>query len=148
MTAAPAARVDTSQYRWLGSVRGRLGYAFDNWLLFGTGGWAFTNIRHTNDFGAGDSFDNNRSGWTVGGGIEYALTPNWTTRLDYRYFDFGSYSRSAPTNASCPTRSATHCKPSRSDCRTSSDRCHRPCESPAACRGAFSLRTDCGINLS
>ena len=94
--------VNTSHYRWLGSVRGRIGYAFDNWLLFGTGGWAFTNIRHTNDNAAGESFDSARSGWTVGGGIEYALTPNWTTRLDYRYFDFGSYSRPAPTNGIVP----------------------------------------------
>ena len=94
--------VDSSQYRWLGSVRGRVGYAFDNWLLFGTGGWAFANIRHTNDSGVGDSFDNTRSGWTVGGGVEYALTPNWTARLDYRYFDFGSYSREAPANGIAP----------------------------------------------
>ena len=98
--------VDQSEYRWLGSVRGRIGYAFDNWLLFGTGGWAFANIRHTNSSGttivATDSFDNSRSGWTVGGGIEYAVTPNWTTRLDYRYFDFGSYSNSAPANGVFP----------------------------------------------
>jgi outer membrane immunogenic protein len=90
--------VDTSQYRWLGSLRGRIGYAFDNWLPFVTGGWAFANIRHTNDGGTGDTFDNARSGWTLGGGVEYAITSNWTTRLDYRYFDFGSYSRSAPPN--------------------------------------------------
>jgi outer membrane immunogenic protein len=94
--------VDQSHFRWLGSVRGRVGYAFDNWLPFITGGWAFANIRHTNDFGAGDSFDNARSGWTLGGGIEYAVTPNWTTRLDYRYFDFGSYSNAAPANGVFP----------------------------------------------
>lgn len=87
---------DQSTYRWLGSVRGRLGYAVNNWLFFGTGGWAFANIRHSNNFGVTDTFDNTRSGWTVGGGVEYAFMPNWTARVDYRYFDFGSYSRSTP----------------------------------------------------
>jgi outer membrane immunogenic protein len=94
--------LDQSTYRWLGSVRGRLGYAANNWLFFGTGGWAFANIRHFNDGGAGDSFNNTRSGWTLGGGVEYAFLPNWTVRADYRYFDFGSYSRSAPANLVVP----------------------------------------------
>jgi len=93
---------DSSQYRWLGSVRGRLGYAFDRWLVFGTGGWAVANIRHTSTFGVGDSFDTTRNGWTAGAGIEYAFTPNWTARADYRYFDFGSYSRAAPPNGVFP----------------------------------------------
>jgi outer membrane immunogenic protein len=94
--------VDTSEYRWLGSVRGRLGYAMNNWLLFGTGGWAFANIRHTNDGAPTDSFNNNVSGWTVGGGVEYAFMRNWTARLDYRYYDFGGYTRSAPANGITP----------------------------------------------
>jgi outer membrane immunogenic protein len=93
---------DQSTYRWLGSVRGRLGYAANNWLFFGTGGWAFANIRHGNNGAPTDTFDNTRSGWTVGGGVEYAFLPNWTVRADYRYFDFGSYSRSAPANAVNP----------------------------------------------
>ncbi len=104
--AGAGGTVDQSQYRWLGSVRGRIGYAFDNWLLFGTGGWAFANIRHTNSSGTTivttDSFDTTRSGWTLGGGVEYAFMPNWTVRADYRYFDFGSYSRSAPANGIFP----------------------------------------------
>jgi outer membrane immunogenic protein len=94
--------LDSTDYRWIGSLRGRLGYAIDNWLLFGTGGWAFANVRHFNNGGAGDSFDNTMSGWTLGGGVEYAFMPNWTARLDYRYFNFGSYSRTAPTNGVVP----------------------------------------------
>lgn len=85
---------DSSNYRWLGSMRGRLGYAFDNWMLFGTGGWAFANISHSNS--SGDNFSTTRSGWTVGGGVEYAFLRNWTARLDYRYYDFGSYSGATP----------------------------------------------------
>ena len=93
---------DSSQYRWLGSLRGRVGYAVDRWLVFGTGGWAFANVRHTSNFGIGDSFTNTLSGWTVGGGVEYAIQPNWTVRADYRYFDFGSYSRATPANGVFP----------------------------------------------
>ena len=49
-----------------------------------------------------DSCDDTRSGWTVGGGVEYAFMPNWTVRADYRYFDFGSYTRGAPANGVAP----------------------------------------------
>lgn len=94
--------VDESKYRWLGSVRGRIGYAFNNFLVFGTGGWAFANIDHTNFGPPVDSFNNDRSGWTLGGGVEYAFQKNWTARVDYRYYDFGTYTRSAPTNGILP----------------------------------------------
>jgi len=94
--------LDSSTYRWLGSLRGRVGYAFDRWLVFGTGGWAFANVRHFNNGAPGDTFDNTLSGWAVGGGVEYAFMPSWTVRADYRYFDFGSYSRSAPANGVSP----------------------------------------------
>jgi outer membrane immunogenic protein len=98
--------LDESRYRWLGSVRGRLGYAANNWLFFGTGGWAFANIRHTSSSGllilTTDSFDNGRNGWTLGGGVEYAFLQNWTARVDYRYYDFGTYTRAAPTNGIAP----------------------------------------------
>jgi outer membrane immunogenic protein len=93
---------DESKYRWLGSVRGRAGYAFNNWLFFGTGGWAFANIQHSNNGFPTDTFNNNRSGWTLGGGVEYAFQQNWTARIDYRYYDLGTYTRSAPTNGIAP----------------------------------------------
>jgi outer membrane immunogenic protein len=38
-----------------------------------------------------DSFSSGRVGWTVGGGVEYAIDPNWTVRAEYRYTDFGSF---------------------------------------------------------
>ena len=93
---------DTSEYRWLGSIRGRAGFAFNNFLVFGTGGWAYANIRHTNNAAPTDTFDNDMSGWTIGGGVEYALLPRWTVRADYRYYDFGSYTRSVPANGITP----------------------------------------------
>lgn len=79
-----------------GSIRGRLGIAFDRVLLYGTGGVAFAGIRdsyNTVAFGGG-VFDNARSrtGWTAGGGFAYAFTNNWSIGAEYRYSDFGHFS--------------------------------------------------------
>jgi outer membrane immunogenic protein len=78
-----------------GSVRGRLGVAWDRTLLYATGGVAFAEIRNSYLAGiataAGSSFDNiaSRVGWTAGAGIEYAVTNNVSVRVEYRYTDFG-----------------------------------------------------------
>jgi outer membrane immunogenic protein len=82
----------SSSIRWQSSVRGRLGYAFDRVLVYGTGGVAFADIRHSYyeaTAPASQSFSDTRTGWTAGGGVEYALGGNWTTRVEYRYSDFG-----------------------------------------------------------
>lgn len=82
----------SSNIRWQSSVRGRLGYAFDRVLVYGTGGVAFADIQHTYREAttpASQSFSDTRTGWTAGGGIEYALGGNWSTRVEYRYTDFG-----------------------------------------------------------
>jgi outer membrane immunogenic protein len=82
-----------------GSIRGRLGVAWDRALLYATGGVAFagfnSSITDTSGFltgipGASASFSNTRVGWTVGGGIEYAITNNWSVRGEYRYSNFGN----------------------------------------------------------
>ncbi len=76
-----------------GSIRGRLGVAFDRVLIYGTGGAAFTN--QTDGYSVGFPFflqetdTKTRTGWTVGGGLEYAVTNNWSIRAEYRYSDFG-----------------------------------------------------------
>ncbi len=58
---------------YFGTVRGRLGYAFDRTLVYGTGGFAYGG-GGGNDFGLPNSSRNDfRTGWTAGGGIEYAL---------------------------------------------------------------------------
>jgi outer membrane immunogenic protein len=83
-----------------GSIRGRLGIAWDRVLVYATGGVAFgginTNFELNGVDAAGVSFfgqtsrSNSRTGWTVGGGIEYALTPNWSIGAEYRFTDFGT----------------------------------------------------------
>jgi outer membrane immunogenic protein len=80
-----------------GTVRGRLGYAFDNHvLLYGTGGWAFGRINsNLNGFTAA----NDRSGWAAGAGIEYAFDPHWSVKAEYLRANFDS---AVWTNASVP----------------------------------------------
>ena len=78
---------------WQGSLRGRVGYAFDRALLYVTGGVAFANAKHTYvDAVVPVSVrtDSTRVGWTLGGGLEYAITNNWTARAEYRYTSFGN----------------------------------------------------------
>lgn len=79
-----------------GSARGRIGYAVDRALFYATGGAAFGGLKN-NYFnstipGAQDSLSRTRVGYTVGGGLEYAITNNWSVRAEYRYTNFGTYS--------------------------------------------------------
>jgi outer membrane immunogenic protein len=85
-----------------GSIRGRLGIAWDRALIYATGGVAFggfnTNVSLNGTGPAGTPFSANgsvsstRTGWTVGGGIDYAVTNNWWIFAEYRYTNFGSIS--------------------------------------------------------
>ncbi len=74
-----------------GSVRGRLGYAWDRLLVYATGGAAFAQLanRYTNTALGMDDYKTDRTGWTVGGGFEYAFAPSWSAELEYRYTDLG-----------------------------------------------------------
>lgn len=83
------------QSDWQGSLRLRVGYAMDTWLLYATGGLAAGRAEltasgtvRTEPITTSDS--NTHVGWTVGGGIEKAFTPNWIGRFEVRYTDFGS----------------------------------------------------------
>jgi outer membrane immunogenic protein len=81
-----------------GSVRGRIGIAWDRVLLFGTGGVAITsfNTSYTDSTGfftgvpgTNATISVTRAGYTFGGGIEYAVTDNWSVQAEYRYSNFG-----------------------------------------------------------
>ena len=74
---------------WFGTVRGRLGYAFNNILLYGTLGLAYGNLTAT--VGGLDE-TNTEVGWTGGAGVEVGFNPNWSARLEYLYMDLGSSS--------------------------------------------------------
>jgi len=81
---------------WFGTVRGRVGYASDTWLIYATGGYAYARFETDAFASAGGvavnlSRNETRSGWTAGGGIEVALSRNWTARVEYLYLDFGKH---------------------------------------------------------
>lgn len=74
---------------WFGTVRGRLGYAFNNVLLYGTGGLAFGTLKVQS---GGFSESHTSAGWTAGVGAEIALTQNWSAKIEYLYVDLSEKS--------------------------------------------------------
>ncbi len=82
----------------LASIRGRLGYAAGNWLPYVTGGVAFAHAKREYDGPGGPASPENwHTGWTIGAGLEYAMSQNWTIRGEYRYSDFGSKNYAVPS---------------------------------------------------
>ncbi|GAA0775119.1 porin family protein [Roseibium denhamense] len=71
---------------WNSNFRGRVGYAFDRYLIYGAGGLAIADV---NVKGNGDKDSKTALGWTLGAGAEGALTNNVTARFEYVYQDFG-----------------------------------------------------------
>ncbi|GJD48791.1 hypothetical protein OPKNFCMD_1517 [Methylobacterium crusticola] len=72
---------------WFGTVRGRLGYAFDRFLVYGTGGFAYgggSRPPYAASF-TGTLPDTFRTGWTAGGGVEYAITDSLSARVEALY---------------------------------------------------------------
>jgi outer membrane immunogenic protein len=79
----------TAHSKWGGSIRGRLGYAADRALFYLTGGAAFvSNETSIPTTGISIGGDGARWGWTVGAGLDYAVTNNWFTGIEYRYSQF------------------------------------------------------------
>jgi outer membrane immunogenic protein len=77
---------------YLGTVRGRVGYAFDRWLPYVTGGLAYTTIDH-NGMGvlgvAGNySASDFKTGYAVGGGVEWAFRDRWSAKAEYLFSQF------------------------------------------------------------
>jgi outer membrane immunogenic protein len=85
---------------WLATARARVGFAAGSWLLFATGGAAFTSLQGNFSFsetfyGAAPeiaSISEGKVGYTVGGGIEGKLWDHWSVKAEYLYVDFGSIS--------------------------------------------------------
>lgn len=80
--------VARSSSDWNGSLRLRAGYAFDRALVYATGGVAFVDNKYRAQIGTSTAtFDKSETltGWTVGAGIDYAMTNNWFAGLEYRY---------------------------------------------------------------
>ncbi len=74
---------------WYSTVRGRIGYAFDNILVYGTGGLAVGHVKSGIDNSSSYQASRTNVGWTAGGGVEYAFNQNWTAKLEYLHVDLG-----------------------------------------------------------
>ncbi len=70
---------------WFGTLRGRVGYALNNVLFYGTGGLAFGELTGATFGGISESHTN--AGWTAGVGAEVGFTQQWSTKIEYLYVD-------------------------------------------------------------
>jgi outer membrane immunogenic protein len=83
--------------KWLAAATGRVGYAFDRILIYAKGGaaWAGDKYGLSGTF-IGEPFSfagsETRFGYTIGAGIEWAFLQNWSARVEYAYYDFGTKS--------------------------------------------------------
>jgi opacity protein-like surface antigen len=68
---------------WLSTVRGRVGYALDRFLVYGTGGAAFGNVRA--NFSNDPVTSSIEAGWTIGAGVEVAFARNWSAKAEYLF---------------------------------------------------------------
>jgi outer membrane immunogenic protein len=71
------------------SIRGRAGFAVDRALFYATGGVAFATFNDS--YAAAGAASSSRVGYTVGGGVEYAISGTWSVRGEYRYGEFGGF---------------------------------------------------------
>jgi outer membrane immunogenic protein len=93
---APGVTCETRN-NWLGTARGRIGYAFDRILPYVTGGLAVGNVKNSIS-GFGDS-STTKAGYALGGGVEAALAGPWTAKVEYLYADLGRSSAPLGTDA-------------------------------------------------
>jgi outer membrane immunogenic protein len=79
----------TTSDSWLSTVRGRVGYAFDRFLPYVTGGLAVGDIHAATPGLVGGTSSN--AGWTIGAGLEVALPGNWSAKAEYLHVDLGNF---------------------------------------------------------
>jgi outer membrane immunogenic protein len=80
------------------TIAGRLGYAINNWLIYGKGGAAWTRggatgvqlLANGNQSSTSLIATDWRDGWVVGVGAEWGFAPGWSAKIEYDHFDFGS----------------------------------------------------------
>jgi outer membrane immunogenic protein len=92
ITESLAERLD-----FLGTVRARSGLAVNNWLFYGSGGFAYGEVHSTINYNdpiltgatVSGAQSDTRVGWAAGGGVNYAVTSNWVVGVDYLHYDLG-----------------------------------------------------------
>jgi outer membrane immunogenic protein len=113
----------TEKLPWFGTVRARLGFTpAAQWMLYVTGGLAYGEVKSTGGVLVSTGFPgappiftgassatitNDRAGWTVGGGAEWALSGAWSAKVEYLYMDFGTIANTFAAPAPVPTIGAS-----------------------------------------
>ena len=92
-----------SRLDWFGTVRGRLGYAFDRTLVYATAGFAYGGIHNGVNGpslpGSPYRFDGTATGYAVGAGVEYKFNPAWSIKGEYQYINLGTNDPTNPAGA-------------------------------------------------
>ena len=83
----------TSKMDWFGTVRGRAGYTVGQALVYGTGGFAYGNVKYSTVNGSNEE---TQTGWVAGGGVEYKINPSWSAKAEYQYLDLDASSATGP----------------------------------------------------
>ena len=134
VTATSATTLE-AQLKWFGTVRGRIGYAWDSVLIYGTGGLAYGRFDVSGVNTVGGTIvcvlaalvcvapapmtlfsqtttlnsSKNKAGWALGGGVEgAAFLPNWTWKAEYLYLDFGKFDQAFATPGGGLATTSTH----------------------------------------
>jgi outer membrane immunogenic protein len=87
---------------YVSTIRGRLGYAFGNALVYGTGGFAYGAVHNRLFVAFGPPLaadlhkDATETGFAADGGIEYMISPRFSVKAEYQFVDLGSEKLSAP----------------------------------------------------
>jgi outer membrane immunogenic protein len=94
-TATVPTLSESAQMNWLVTVRPRVGYVWDNWLFYATGGWALGKVTFTDAVLStagpiGTTFQRDKSGYAAGAGVEYGIVGGWSAKLEYLYVNLGS----------------------------------------------------------
>lgn len=100
VTRASNRGVITDDIDYIARIRGRVGYAFDRWLVYGTGGFAWSQARWHELPGLTADQDKVlrvRTGWAAGAGVEWAIAPEWSARFEYMFDKFGSAAAAFPS---------------------------------------------------
>jgi outer membrane immunogenic protein len=97
---------NTTSTHWMSTVTGRVGYASGRALIYGKGGVAIADEQDSVSSPSGALFSSTgtttRAGWTMGGGLEYALNPHWSAKVEYGYLGLGSHGVSAAVQGGTP----------------------------------------------
>ena len=76
-----------TKQNWIGTTRGRIGYAFGYWMPYLTGGLAYGGVEQTLPWGSAST---TRVGWSAGAGLEVGLSKNWSSKFEFLHLDLGT----------------------------------------------------------